>query len=584
LFDPHDPKKLQKLRKAVTNSLCELEIFRENRMAAYRQFVGAHYSNDGTADKVPINLVKLAAEVVARNLAATTPRALVTANRRDLKAVANAFSLALNKVLEWTRIEEDLQTWVFEAIFSPFGILKVSLDVAEYVEIDGEAIAAGRPKVEPVLFHDWVHDMSASNLRNCAFYGHRFLMDKEEARENPLFDASGKEYLQTFKDRGWDKEGDTDTQTLSRQKNPFGEDYRDMVELWELYLPLEQLVVTIPHLDYQGPPLRVVEWTGPEEGPYHFLYFTPVPGNTTPLPPVSMWRDLHELANALFNKLGRQAERQKTVGVAPSSMQQDVTRLMDAADGQVITGDIVTSQQFGEVKTGGIDESNNNFFRQVRDLFNWQAGNIEALAGLAPQSGTLGQDQMLSQSASHLIQGMQDKVKYAAASVMKSAGWFLWHDPAGEVPIEFRVQGSQETQPALWTPERRNGDWYDYAISIEPFSMRSKSPEEQLTFVMDFFDRLGAMLPVMQQQGVVPNIEAMIKLVAQLTNLPQLLDLVIFTQGQLEPTGEPTSMPSTTTRKYERVSRSAGPTNRGQANMSQPAPAPRPPMMSKMGG
>jgi hypothetical protein len=168
--------------------------------------------------------------------------------------------------------------------------------------------------------------------------------------------------------------------------------------------------------------------------------------------------------------------------------------------------------------------------------------------------------------------------------VMKSAGWFLWHDPAGEVPIEFRVQGSQETQPALWTPERRNGDWYDYAISIEPFSMRSKSPEEQLTFVMDFFDRLGAMLPVMQQQGVVPNIEAMIKLVAQLTNLPQLLDLVIFTQGQLEPTGEPTSMPSTTTRKYERVSRSAGPTNRGQANMSQPAPAPRPPMMSKMGG
>src|SRR5687767_14476833 len=113
MFDPHDPKKLQKLRKAVTNSLCELEIFRENRMDAYRQFVGAHYSNDGTADKVPVNLMKLAAEVVARNLAATTPRALVTANRRDLKAVANAFSLALNKVLEWTRIEEDLQTWVF---------------------------------------------------------------------------------------------------------------------------------------------------------------------------------------------------------------------------------------------------------------------------------------------------------------------------------------------------------------------------------------------------------------------------------------------------------------------------------------
>ena len=45
-------------------------------------------------------------------------------------------------------------------------------------------------------------------------------------------------------------------------------------------------------------PLRVVDWTGPPRGPYAVLGFNHVPSNIMPLPPVAIWQDLHDLANA----------------------------------------------------------------------------------------------------------------------------------------------------------------------------------------------------------------------------------------------------------------------------------------------
>ena len=80
----------------------------------------------------------------------------------------------------------------------------------------------------------------------------------------------------------------------------------NIVELRDIWLPREQLIITV-ETGKLGPSLRVLEWDGPHSGPYRFLRFNEVPGNTMPLPPVALWRDLHDLANVLFRKLGLQS-------------------------------------------------------------------------------------------------------------------------------------------------------------------------------------------------------------------------------------------------------------------------------------
>src|SRR5690606_16707339 len=46
-------------------------------------------------------------------------------------------------------------------------------------------------------------------------------------------------------------------------------------------------------------PLAVVDWTGQETGPYHFLNLGPVPDKTTPSSPLQNLELLHNLCNSL---------------------------------------------------------------------------------------------------------------------------------------------------------------------------------------------------------------------------------------------------------------------------------------------
>jgi hypothetical protein len=103
----------------------------------------------------------------------------------------------------------------------------------------------------------------------------------------------------------------------------FNGDVSEFVDLVEVYLPKEQLIVTLPFGPGFGDDdvLRVVEYEGPERGPFHMLGFAYVPDNVLPVPPASIWYYLQVMGNRIARKIGRQAERMKTVlaydGIAP---------------------------------------------------------------------------------------------------------------------------------------------------------------------------------------------------------------------------------------------------------------------------
>jgi hypothetical protein len=118
-------------------------------------------------------------------------------------------------------------------------------------------------------------------------------------------------------------------------------------------------------------------------------------------------------------------------------------------------------------------------------------------------------------------------------------------------------------------PERRNGEFPDYAIEIIPFSMQSRTPTERmqtLTQIMQTF--IVPMAPLLQQRGLVPDIEGFLKMSAELSGTPEVVDLVTkvepeeLMQGPPSPQGAGGGRPANTTRNYVRA-------DRGQDSLSQ---------------
>ena len=53
-----DKKELGKLQESMVYSRRQLQPFRDNQVKAIKQYVGRHYSNNGSDDKVTISLIE----------------------------------------------------------------------------------------------------------------------------------------------------------------------------------------------------------------------------------------------------------------------------------------------------------------------------------------------------------------------------------------------------------------------------------------------------------------------------------------------------------------------------------------------
>lgn len=558
LFNPHSDRSLLKLRQALTGSIGQLKIFTKLRKEAYEFYCGKHYSDAGKRTPVPMNMIEQAVSIILRSLISSEPQALIATTKDEFQADAFSFELALNRRLCEMDFGKSLKEWSFEALMCPFGILKIALDAQDATEAEGIQMWTGPPMAAPVFFDDWVHDMSANCIEKIGFCGNRYEVVKSDALSNGLYDPDVVARIGTVL-----KENDDSTRTITG--DPKHEDYRETFEVWDIWIPDEGLVVTISRDFEQLPPLRVVEWDGPYEGPYHLLQFNPIPGTTIPLPPVALWRDIHELSNKLFNKLGRQALRQKDLVTVPNAAVKDGKLIVAGQDGEAIVVDDPNAVK--QVKFGGPDQTNFAFVLQLKQLYSYYAGNLDALGGLAPMSGTVGQDELLSQAASQRIRSMQEDVDKAAAKAIRAIGWFYWNDQLASVPINKPYGTSGATIPSVWERAASKGEWYDYDVQIVPHSLRRKPPEERLNFVMQFFTNvLMPALPVMQAQGIAPNMEQLIKLVSRLANMPELNDLVTYMNGEMVPNESGARPPSTSA---QRVVKANGSTKTPQGQEQQ---------------
>jgi hypothetical protein len=521
-FDPNDPKGLTELRESIEASLQDLKPFREHYHKYLREMVGVYYSKNGNSKVVPVNLLELATTIYLQQLLALPPRVNVTTFNRGIRPAGVKLKQAVNDSLRDYSIFEALQRATRTAIGS-IGIVKVGVESKGQIEVDGQVIYKNRPFVEHIQIDDWVHDMGSKAIGKWTYCGHRFEMELDEALNNPDFDPEERARLQAIENKKQNQQGDMRASQIQGNKasaSPF----KKMVELWEIFLPKEQLVLTLSLDGGSKKPLKIVQWKGPERGPFHLLYFAEVDGNSMPLAPSQLWMGMHLIVNGLYRKLDRQSSRQKTVGLL---------RGQDAKTGQIINalndGEwavVDDPAACKEVSTGGIHQGNFAFMLQSKDLFSWLAGNLETIGGLGPGSDTLGQDRILNANSSQRVTMMQNSVTLFTKRVLTDFAFYLWEDPIESYNTEIRIPGFGPIQSSL-TPADRTHDFFEHQLDIEPYSMQFQTPGERLQKLNQILTGfLMPAQPMMQAQGLTIDWQTILKLQAEYNQLPELESIV----------------------------------------------------------
>lgn len=511
------------LRKAIEHSRRRLQPYREKRVAAVREFVGRNYSDTGSRDRVPVNMLELFVSTYSRQLIANRPQVNVTPRVRSLAPQASELGLATNHVLKEMDIETTLRLAVIDGLFS-IGIVKVGVTEPQYEPMRGFLHESGQPFAECVGLDDWVHDMSARSMEECGYMGHRYRVPTRLLKESDLF--SNNADVPTITKSLYNESGDIRAEAIGQSDIYHGGFDEEYSELWEIWLPDVGRIVTFVAGENGMPSKKVreVDWDGPETGPYHFLKFTDVPGNTMPLPPVATLVDMHDLANRVFRKLGRQAERQKDVVGYRGSAEQDAKNVQTSADGEVIRMD--DPQNISTYKFGGIDDKNLAFLLQVKNLFNYYGGNIDSLGGLGPQSGTAKQDQLISESASRRMADFQESTKTFAKSVCSAVSHFIFHDESSMLELEKSLPNADLKVPFVYSKDRKDADFFDFNFDIEPHSMASQSPGEKMQSLRELVNTfIGPLLPSLQQQGISIDGREIIRLASDLSQLPELKNI-----------------------------------------------------------
>ena len=273
-------------------------------------------------------------------------------------------------------------------------------------------------------------------------------------------------------------------------------------------------------------------------GPYHILSLGEMSGTVMPVPPITNLIDMNDAINKSFRKLIRQLERQKTITVVSGGADEDGNRIMHADDGDIVRVDRPEATK--EMRFGGPDQIATAFTVQMREMFSYLAGNLDAMAGLSQTAGTLGQEELIKASSSEKILDMQARMLTFTKKVLQDMSSWIFYDPVREFSVDIPLGESGMSVPSKFRPkERKESEFLELELDIAPVSMQDSSPSQRLqTITNTVSNYLLPLAPAMQQQGVMFDAVAFTRQVSELTNTPELMELIVPAGTQPDPTGQ----------------------------------------------
>ena len=554
--------------RSRNDSLTKLRTYQDHRREFIHQMVGKWWgkSNWGIDSENPVNLILKAYQVYLRMLVASAPQVLIMTDKEQYKAIAADAEVVQNRAIERSNVEDMLKRWVGSGMFG-LGIMKTGLQQAGMEEdpMTGEMLPYGEVFSQNISLDAWVHDMSARSLDmdELTYMGHRFDMPLDQARENTTFKKKIRNQLVERSTANSGRSGARKVESMGASNKL---DVIPMVDLWEYYVPSENMVYVTTDKE-EDEPLAQYEWTGPEGGPYDFMYFLEIEDNSMPLPPAAGWMDLHRIINTVYKKEAENAKNAKTNLVYQEGDDEDAQKVVDADNLEAIG--VSNPESIRDMHFNGVRPENLAFIVQSLDLANNQMGNLDLMAGLASQSPTAKQDSLLNANASALSKEMVDRVYAKTKSVFEKRCWYYWHDPVRTYQDVRTLPNTKDYVKISLTPEDRAGHWEMFNFDIVPYSMQHRSPEERIAELDGLMMQMAPMLELMMQSGLMFDFEAYLQLRAKYRRMPEILDVIKPMEQpreQQQPIGERTKQAPVTQRNYVRENISGGSTPAAQTS------------------
>lgn len=496
------------------------------------------FFNKGYGREHLINLIDRGVGTIVPFLVEGDPKVLVETLVGNYKSWAYTTQLALNFFINQMELADTVL--IQAAINSMFGagITRTFTEYDRRVTLEDEVIKAGRPTVKVIHDTDYVGDPIARDREDFAFEGDIYKLPTEYAKE--LFSKHADLIVPDCKLIGDYSPKKISDPNFNRNKWSL----RDQTTFIDIYLFDENRTVTIMPDGHTAKILRSVEEDGPKVSPYDYLGYKYFPGHPVPIPPAWFWHDADVSMNTV-GKTGReQAEAQKDLILTEAPNKKLGEQVTNAKNMDVLqVKDIAGVKQ---ISLGGMNPENAGWMAFVEDVFNKSGGTEPIMRGASSGSPTLGQDQMLHQNASRIINNMYTRYHRFQTSILKKLAWRIWTDPTVYIPLIHEVPGVG-TLPKVFSQADKVGKFYDFVFKIVPYSTQRMSPEVKYQRMMQFASQW--ILPTMglaTQQGAEFNIpEATKKMAAYLgmddfnqlyrTAVPGQMDVVPFTA---QPTGQ----------------------------------------------
>ena len=539
-----NPTKERELKRILRSSDACADQFRDfcdQQEEMVRQAAGFRYGKNDV-NPTPVNLLELGRLTYLNQLITANPQIRCRTTQEGLERDAKLLELYVNKRARTMELYREFMHAVHSALYI-WGVAKVGID------------DEGEKYVDFVDTEDFVCDLGAKRWERCAWFRHRYTVPLEDIRENEAFDESWRNSLQPTHRRFTSEQGHRELRQISVGEGTDLDEYDAQVELYEFFTTREQLVFTMTPEGYSnGKAGRIVEWDGRPQGPFHKLQFGEVLGNIVGSGPMLHLVDLHDAGNRIWNKLIEQAERQKTLLLTDGAHAKDGRAVVDHDDGDAVAVNNPAAAK--DVSFGGANQQNLGMGNILPDLFSMMGGNIFGVAGISAQADTLGQEQILDRNASMRLRDMQDRTDAFVKEVLLDIADDVWSDELLYDRVQREVVPGQHIDIPVRFGSIR-GRIVDYDISVEPFSLRPRTPQDRLNGLLFMFERIIAQLmPSIQQRGGVFDAQAFIDIVAKEMGLePEMKDMLIWmTSADQAPPAEGGGKPPVTERRYTRQS------------------------------
>lgn len=566
-MDVNNATERDRLHRVVQGHYRALDPFRKLVRELVVEFAGSNYGSAGSAPRYQtmIPLTKQMIDAYQMALVANRPRVMCNTPHQELQWFARKYEVAVNNLVKEIGLEYTLKSAVLDALFG-LAIVKVHMADAGEVQLEQDLwMDPGMPFASICSLDNFVYDMGATRFSQCKFAGDAYRIPHADLQNADIYDQEATKDIKPSSKFGADQDR---LERISRGYEVDQDELEPMVDLIDIWVARDRMIYTF-ELDRQasmfmprGNCIAKMPWEGPEHGPYHLLSFNDVPENIMPTSMIADLAELNRVINSIMRKQSKRARNQKKVTTYTPAVADAAGRLGRVGDDGIL--EILDTKQIGQIQMGGVDAANAAFMTQAMQIFNSQAGNLEAMLGTAAQADTVGQEQLIHGAVGKKVAQMQSRVVDFTCRIIHDLAYLLWNDRYKQMPGEIPIEGSDLTGfDATWTPDERLGNFLQYEFDVDVYSMPYSSPMQKATATTQVLSQIMPAAQMLMQQGGNINFQELVNQYAELYNIPRLKDIIVFSgvPDQMGGGGEQPGMPNNTTRTVNRVSSSG----KGQA-------------------